>query len=131
MEFFGTGWTKEESLAEPTDQHTTLPSKKIVTRVSASNPGNFHTFFTSKNLSTNEVLLKYLFQISLSGYGATCIALLASATTILKEKEKLPSTGGVLPPGACFAKTNLISTLSKNGFAFEVISVQETDNASN
>lgn len=67
----------------------------------------------------------------ISGYGATCVALLLAATTILKEKEKLPLTGGVLPPGACFAKTSLISNLSKNGFVFEVISVQETDNANN
>lgn len=37
--FFGQGWPKEESLAEPTDQHPTPPSKKLVTRVSATNPG--------------------------------------------------------------------------------------------
>lgn len=67
----------------------------------------------------------------ISGYGATCVAVLASAVTILKEKEKLPSTGGVIPPGACFAKTSLISNLSKNGFDFEVISVQETENPNN
>lgn len=72
-----------------------------------------------------EERVKWRFQM-FSGYGATCVALLLSATTILQEKEKLPSTGGVLPPGACFAKTNLISNLSKNGFAFEVISAQET-----
>lgn len=35
----GQGWPKEEALTDPTDQHTTLPSKKIVTRVSALNPG--------------------------------------------------------------------------------------------
>lgn len=49
--FFGQGW--DEKLAEPTDQHTTLPSKKIVTRVSASNPGNCFSFFNfcfSKNI---------------------------------------------------------------------------------
>lgn len=101
--FHGQGWPKEEALSEPTDQHTTLPSKKIVTRVTGTNPG----------------------------YGATCVALLLSAKTILNEKEKLPLTGGVLPPGACFAKTNLISNLSKNGFDFEVISAKETDTAEN
>lgn len=37
--FFGQGWPKEEALTEPTDQHTTLPSKKIVVRVSGTNPG--------------------------------------------------------------------------------------------
>lgn len=91
--FVGIGWPKEDDLAETTDQHTNLPSKKIVTRVSASNPG----------------------------YGATVIALLLSAKTILTEKEKLPLTGGVLPPGACFAKTDLIPNLIKNGFVFEVV----------
>lgn len=55
------------------------------------------------------------------GYGATVIALLLSAKTILTEKEKLPLTGGVLPPGACFAKTDLIPNLIKNGFVFEVV----------
>lgn len=37
--FFGDGWPKEEALSEPTDSHTTPPSKKLVTRVSATNPG--------------------------------------------------------------------------------------------
>ena len=37
--FFGQGWPKEEALSEPTDQHTTPPSKKIVTRVTGTNPG--------------------------------------------------------------------------------------------
>lgn len=101
--FHGQGWPKEETLSEPTDQPTTLPSKKIVTRVTGTNPG----------------------------YGATCVALLLAAKTILNEKEKLPLTGGVLPPGACFAKTNLISNLSKNGFDFEVISAKETETAEN
>lgn len=41
--FFGQGWPKEESLPEPSDQHTTLPSKKLVTRVTASNPGEMIT----------------------------------------------------------------------------------------
>lgn len=39
LTFFGQGHPKAVSLAEPTDQHTNLPTKKIVTRVSASNPG--------------------------------------------------------------------------------------------
>lgn len=61
------------------------------------------------------------------GYGATCVALLLSATTILNENQKMPGNGGVLPPGAAFAKTDLISNLSKNGFKFEVISSQENE----
>lgn len=96
--FFGQGWPEEEKLAEGSDQHTTPPTKKLVTRVTATNPG----------------------------YGATSVALVLAATTILKETESLPGNGGVLPPGACFANTNLISNLSKNGFTFEVISGHET-----
>lgn len=95
--FYGEGWPKEEKLSEPTDKHTTPPSKKITTRVSVVNPG----------------------------YGATCISLLLSATTILNENGKMPGKGGVFPPGAAFAKTNLIKELSKNGFKFEVISSSE------
>lgn len=38
--FYGQGWPKEDSLTEPTDQYTTPPTKELVTRVSASNPGN-------------------------------------------------------------------------------------------
>lgn len=42
--FFGQGWPKEDTHIEPTDQYTTPPSKKLVTRVTASNPGNNHSF---------------------------------------------------------------------------------------
>lgn len=65
------------------------------------------------------------------GYGATSVTLLLAATTILNEKEILPSTGGVLTPAACFAKTNLISKLSENGFKFEVVSIKESNSAEN
>lgn len=64
------------------------------------------------------------------GYGATCVALLLAATTILGENDKLPGNGGVLPPGACFAKTNLIANLCKNGYQFEVISAKEDGESS-
>lgn len=39
--FHGRGWPKEETLAEGTDQHTTPPSKTLITRVSGANPGIF------------------------------------------------------------------------------------------
>lgn len=120
--FYGQGWPKEETLAEPTDQHTTMPSKKIVTRVTGTNPGATYI----KSLNWNRNLIEFSFNL---GYGATCVALLLAATTILNEKEKLPLTGGVLSPAACFAKTNLISNLTKNGFDFEVISATESDSA--
>lgn len=64
MTFYGEGWPKEDALAEPTDKHTGPPTKKLVTKVTGTNPG----------------------------YGATCVALLLSATTILKEKSKMPGT---------------------------------------
>lgn len=98
MYFYGEGWTKKEKLAEPTDQYKTPPTKKMITKVTGTNPG----------------------------YGATCVALLLTATTILNEKSKMPSTGGVFPPGAAFAKTNIIQELCKNGYTFEVISTEES-----
>ncbi|XP_050069983.1 saccharopine dehydrogenase-like oxidoreductase [Anopheles maculipalpis] len=91
--FRGEGWDKDEKLLEPTDQFKSPPTKKIVTKVSGTNPG----------------------------YGATCVALILSALTILRESDKMPGTGGVYPPGAAYAKTSLIEQLSKNGFKFEVI----------
>lgn len=71
--------------------------KKIITKVTGDNPG----------------------------YGATCVALLLTATTILKEQTKMPDNGGVFSPAAAFKNTSLISELCKNGFTFEVIKVEE------
>lgn len=62
MTFVGEGWPKNEKLTEVTDKHPNPPTKKLVTRVGATNPG----------------------------YGATCVALLLSATTILSENDKMP-----------------------------------------
>lgn len=122
--FFGQGWPKEEALSEPTDQHTNPPSKKIVTRVSGTNPGKFLNEMEKVKLTKFRNIFSLL--LNIVGYGFTCVALLLAATTILNEKDKLPLTGGVLPPGAAFAKTNYISNLSKNGADFEVISATET-----
>ncbi|XP_053681527.1 saccharopine dehydrogenase-like oxidoreductase [Sabethes cyaneus] len=91
--FKGEGWNKDEAMLEPSDQFKAAPNQKIKVKVSGTNPG----------------------------YGATCVALLLSATTILKQSDKMPSTGGVFPPGAAYSKTNLIEELSKNGFKFEVL----------
>lgn len=60
--FYGKGWPKEEALAESTDTHTDPPTKTLITKVSGTNPG----------------------------YGATCVSLLLSATTILKENALMP-----------------------------------------
>nr|XP_012220066.1 PREDICTED: saccharopine dehydrogenase-like oxidoreductase [Linepithema humile]XP_012220067.1 PREDICTED: saccharopine dehydrogenase-like oxidoreductase [Linepithema humile] len=92
MTFKALGWS--EKVTEPTDKHTDPPNKKLITKVSAVNPA----------------------------YGMTTIALVLSAITILKEADKMPDNGGVLSPGAAFAKTSLIEQLNKNDVKFEVIS---------
>lgn len=91
--FKGEGWDKDEKLLEANDQYKSPPTKKILTKVSGTNPG----------------------------YGATCVSLILSATTILRESNKMPGSGGVYPPGAAYAKTSLIEQLCKNGFTFEVV----------
>lgn len=58
--FKAQGWP--EKLSEPTDNHTDPPTKKMITKVTGVNPG----------------------------YGATCVALLVSALTILNESKKMP-----------------------------------------
>lgn len=94
------GWPKR------TDHHSNVsntarltfnepPSKSLMVRITGPNPG----------------------------YGATCVALLCSALMILREKDKMPGKGGVLPPGAAFARTSLISELEKHehGMKFEIL----------
>lgn len=90
--FEGRGW--QEKLKDPNEKYSYPPNKVIRTKVCGTNPG----------------------------YGATCVALLVSAKTILQESDKMPGKGGYLTPGAAFAKTNIISELCKNGFTFEVVS---------
>ncbi|XP_055613557.1 saccharopine dehydrogenase-like oxidoreductase isoform X2 [Uranotaenia lowii] len=92
LHFEGRGW--EEKLSDPKEKYSYPPNKVIQTKVSGKNPG----------------------------YGATCVALLLSARTILQESDKMPGRGGFLTPGAAFAKTNLIQQLCENGFTFEVVS---------
>ncbi|XP_063223629.1 saccharopine dehydrogenase-like oxidoreductase isoform X2 [Bacillus rossius redtenbacheri] len=91
----GKGW-KDKAL-EPSDQHFSAPDKKIIVKVSGTNPV----------------------------YGVTCTALVWSAITILHEADKMPSSGGVYPPGAAFKRTSLIEKLNKHGLKFEVVSKQE------
>lgn len=69
------------------------PDMELTTRVTASNPG----------------------------YGATCVAVLLAARTLLEEADRVPVRGGVLAPGATFAKTTMIERLQANGFEFEVL----------
>ncbi|ALC46573.1 CG5167 [Drosophila busckii] len=95
MTMKATGWPSSQRLAESTDQYTEPPTKTLMVRVSGPNPG----------------------------YGSTCVALLSAAVTILRDSNKMPSTGGVMPPGAAFSKTSLISELEKHehGMKFEIL----------
>lgn len=95
MTIKATGWPSSQKLAEGSDQYTEPPSKTLMVRVSGPNPG----------------------------YGSTCVALLSCAVTVLRESNKMPDTGGVLPPGAAFYKTSLISELEKHehGMKFEIL----------
>lgn len=95
MIFSGEGWKEKQS--DPTSKFDMPMNKKVVTRITGPNPG----------------------------YGSTCICLLVSAITILKESDKLPEKGGVFPPAAAFKNTSMISELQKNNLTFEVIKVEE------
>lgn len=80
-----------------TDEKLNIPiNKKIITRIHCSNPA----------------------------YGATSVALLLSAVTILKENASMPK-GGCCTPGIAFRKTNLIKELQKHGFTFNVEKIEE------
>ena len=60
IHFEGRGW--DYKLAEPTDKYTAPPNMVVKTKISGTNPG----------------------------YGATCVALLLAAKTILVESAKMP-----------------------------------------
>ena len=49
------------------------------------------------------------------GYGATCECMVQAAMVILKERERLPGSGGVITPGYAFAKTSLVDRLTSAG----------------
>lgn len=85
----GKGWN--EKLTEPTDAYSNKPEKELVVRVSGPE----------------------------LGYVTTPICMIQAALVLLREADKLPSEGGVYPPGAAFAKTSLINRLIKNGINFE------------
>uniref|UniRef100_A0A1A9W2U6 Saccharopine dehydrogenase NADP binding domain-containing protein n=1 Tax=Glossina brevipalpis TaxID=37001 RepID=A0A1A9W2U6_9MUSC len=89
------GWPKSERNSNSLKELRETPTKTLTVKISGTNPG----------------------------YGSTCVALLCTAVTILKESEKMPGNGGVLPPGAAFAKTSLISELEKHshGMKFEIL----------
>ena len=55
------------------------------------------------------------------GYGATCECLVQAGLVLLKENEKMPSVGGVYPPGYAFAETSLAERLTERGVTFRTV----------
>ncbi|XP_034936717.1 saccharopine dehydrogenase-like oxidoreductase [Chelonus insularis] len=90
-----TGW--KEKLLNAHSMHSNSPNKEIIARVSGTNPA----------------------------YGATCTMLMISALMILRESDKMPDNGGVLPPGAAFENTSMIQNLQQNGVSFEILKTTE------
>ncbi|XP_026498359.2 saccharopine dehydrogenase-like oxidoreductase [Vanessa tameamea] len=64
-------------------------------------------------------------RVSVSGvdpaYVGTAVAVIFSAITIIKEKEKLPPTSGVMTAGVAFRKTSILKKLQENNIKFEII----------
>ncbi|XP_014359566.2 saccharopine dehydrogenase-like oxidoreductase [Papilio machaon] len=81
-----------EGWEKDTDE-TKPTNKKMVAKVSGTNPG----------------------------YGATVVALLQSALTVLQHTDKMPPPGGVLTTGVAFRNTDLIQRLHHNGLTFEIV----------
>merc|ERR1712080_393531 len=52
------------------------------------------------------------------GYGATCECMVQAGLVILQETSKLPSMGGVYPPGYAFADTTLVKRLNDREVTF-------------
>lgn len=75
------------------DVENTEPNKTIVAKVTGTNPG----------------------------YGATVVALLMAALTILKERENMPRAGGVFTPGAVFKDTKIVKKLIENNLKYEIV----------
>jgi len=55
------------------------------------------------------------------GYGATCECLVQAALVLLQETDRLPSAGGVYPPGFAFAETTLAQRLTEHGVTFTTV----------
>ncbi|CAB3227477.1 unnamed protein product [Arctia plantaginis] len=68
------------------------PNKKVVAKVRGTNPG----------------------------YGATCVALLSAAVTLLTEREKMPLPGGILTTAAAFKNTDIIKKLNENDLTYKI-----------
>ncbi|XP_034828750.1 saccharopine dehydrogenase-like oxidoreductase [Maniola hyperantus] len=76
-----------------TDVNSIPPNKKVIAQVSGVNPG----------------------------YGATAVALLHSALTVLRERDAMPKESGVMSTGVAFRNTKLIQHLCENNLKFEIV----------
>ncbi|GBL90608.1 hypothetical protein AVEN_172634-1 [Araneus ventricosus] len=85
MIFKANGWS--EKLSNPTDKHTQKPNKTVTAVLKGPDPG----------------------------YITTAICIVHSAIIILKEKDKLPLSGGVFTPAAAFTDTSLMKKLEDRG----------------
>ncbi|CAH1790808.1 unnamed protein product [Owenia fusiformis] len=94
MTFIGEGYSKK--VEDASEQHSEAPDRRIIARVSGPE----------------------------AGYVTTPICMIQAALVLLQEKDNLPKSGGVLTPGAVFAKTTLINRLQENNMKFTVM-VQE------
>lgn len=56
------------------------------------------------------------------GYETTSRCLIQAGLSILDESDKMPFTGGVIPPGFAFRNTSIIDRLNRHGVTFKVIS---------
>ncbi|XP_055952596.1 saccharopine dehydrogenase-like oxidoreductase [Argiope bruennichi] len=83
--FKANGWS--EKLSSPTDKHTEKPNKTMIAVMKGPDPG----------------------------YITTAICIVNSAIIILKEKDKLPLSGGVFTPAAAFTDTSLMKKLEERG----------------
>lgn len=88
LTFHAKGW--DARLDNPTDKYSTPPTKTLTATVTGTN----------------------------NGYGTTCAGVLLCALTILKESDKMPK-GGVLMPGAAFYNTDLIKNLDNHEDAYK------------
>lgn len=64
-----------------------------------------------------------------AGYGTTSECLIQAALAILREKDRMPSTGGVYTPGYAFENTSLVEKLTQRGVTFTTVTsgVSTTD----
>uniref|UniRef100_T1IIF4 RING-type domain-containing protein n=1 Tax=Strigamia maritima TaxID=126957 RepID=T1IIF4_STRMM len=87
----------DEKLADPTDDHATPPTTKMVVKVKGPEPG----------------------------YITTPICMIQAGMVLLEEMDRLPGKGGVYTPGGAFVNTTIIDRLTSNGL--EIVSGEPLD----